>query len=578
VNSYWFVAYDAICLLEKEIKECNSLLLKRTGNTFKINKIQGAESPESISFYVKAKNWTPCSAKVHVGNIEKIIHNLGGQMLYGEGTDSLGIVIREIIQNARDSIKARETIEEDIDFNGKILIHIEKLQDSTWITIEDNGIGMSKRVLTGPLLDFGTSFWTSSLVQREFPGLRSSKFKSIGKFGIGFYSIFMIAEQVFVTSKNFREGLSDVHQLKFINGFSLRPILSQGKQQGFNSSSSTVIKIKLKPNIISEDFLIKIETNKIESTNFQVPVKDYLSTLCAGLDIPVFLKESNSKRIKIHECMTSEYFDKINWLKTISFSDNQTNSIQIKDYINKNHTRLTPVTEEGKILGMAAISTINSGNNNNFLSINTIGGLANSVHSRDGDDFIGYLDYTPKSAKRDINEFVASEETLKKWAKEQLQTLLSIELNPHEKYIAASSLCKFKVDPSELAMILVSHNNNVYFLSFNQLADLSKTIGIAFLETNIGNGGHMEINHAIPELPGYALVRPLTNSSFLSLKIKDKIPEENFSILDCLYRKIIEKGMCPKIEKIEAVGNNVWGWTLNAIIVSSFLSNLETFN
>ena len=254
----WFVAYDAIYLVDKEIKSCNSLLEKRSSQSFKVKKVKGIESPESLAVYVKADGWEPCSAKVHVGNVERIIHNLGGEMLYGVGSDNLGIVLREMIQNARDSIKARSVFDENNE--GKIKLNLANDSTSTWITIEDNGIGMSERILTGPLLDFGTSFWTSSLVQSEFPGLRSSKFKSIGKFGIGFYSVFMLAEQVFIASRNFHAGFSDVCQLKFTKGFSLRPILSKGAPQNFGALLSTQVKLKLKPNLIPEDLLIEIKT------------------------------------------------------------------------------------------------------------------------------------------------------------------------------------------------------------------------------------------------------------------------------------------------------------------------------
>lgn len=571
----WFVAYDAICLLDKEIKECNALLERRMNKTFQVTKVKGVESPEALSSFIKANHWTPCSAQVYIGNVERVIKNLGGHMLYGEGTDSLGIVLRETIQNARDSINARYTF--DSSFDGSIVVKLEQDLDSTWLIIEDNGIGMSKRVLTGPLLDFGTSFWTSSLVQNEFPGLRSSRFKSIGKFGIGFYSVFMIAAQVVIVSKSYTDGLSNAHQLKFNNGFSLRPILTQGAPQDFNMAISTRIKIKLKPNIMPEDLLIDIQNNKMGATNFKVPFKEYLAVICAGLDVNVFFETSGSKKIKIHESILSDEFDKLKWLKTISFSEYQTTSTQVKEYIENNISRITPIIEGDVRLGLAAINTILPTNNNNYLSVSCIGGLANSAHSRDAGDFIGYINYLPKSAKRDAIDFEAPSTTLKNWAKKQLSELLALNLNPYEKYMASASLSKFKVDPSGLAAILVNYNHNMHFHSFEELAILSQSIGIAFLDSNFSSSGHMETYHDIQELSGYALVRPLTNSSFLSLKMNEEIPEENFSILDCLYRKIVEKGLIPKIEKIEAVGQNVFGWTLHALIVSSCPSNPETF-
>ena len=166
-SASWFVAYDAICLVEKEIRSCNSLLSQRNQSLiFKVKKVKGVESHEKLSEYIKVDKWKPCSAKVHVGNIERLIDNLGGEMLYGSGSDLLGVSIRELIQNSRDAIFARSFVENQ--FVGKITIRIEKTDTDTFLIVEDNGVGMSERVLTGPLLDFGTSFWTSSLITVNF--------------------------------------------------------------------------------------------------------------------------------------------------------------------------------------------------------------------------------------------------------------------------------------------------------------------------------------------------------------------------------------------------------------------------
>lgn len=561
----WFVAYDAICLVDKEIKASNTLLEKLNKQSFQVKKVKGIESPQSLSSYVKANNWQPCSAKIHVGNVERIIHNLGGKMLYGTDSDYLGIVLREMIQNSRDSINARKVFDEH--FEGRILLSIEKKVDSIYITIEDNGIGMSERVLTDVLLDFGTSFWSSSLVESEFPGLRSSKFKSIGKFGIGFYSIFMLSEQVFVASRNYKAGFNDIRQLKFISGFSLRPIMVKGVPNNFKSSISTQIRFKLKPNIVSDNFLIEIKTNKMGSSNFKVPFKDYLAALCAGLDVPIFYKELDGKEIRIHESINSDEFDKVKWLKTISFADFHEDSTEIKEYINNNVSRLRLIVENNKIFGVAAINTKINNHNQNFLKLDTVGGLAHSVHCRDAEDFIGFIDYMPKSAKREIGNFAASDAVIQKWAKDQLSILIDSNLNYYERFVASSAFCKFKVDPSELAAILTSYNGKMEFLSFQELVELSKKMKIAFLNSTM-LGDHMEIYCNVQELQGYALLKPITNSSFLSLRMTDGIPENNFSILDCLYRAITRKGYKPIIEEIKDIGKNQFGQNVNALLIS----------
>lgn len=565
----WFVAYDAIYLADQEIKSCNTVLEKHGRQKFKVQKVRGIDSPESLSTFVKADGWEPRSTKVHVGNVERMIRTLGGEMLYGASSDILGVVLREMIQNARDSIKARAVF--DTYFEGNILINVEKEADATWITIEDNGIGMSERVLTGPLLDFGTSFWTSSLVQSELPGLRSSTFKSVGKFGIGFYSVFMIAEQVFIASRNYKSGFQDVCQLKFLNGFSLRPIFSKGAPQSFKSIFSTQLKLKLKPNTLPKDLLIEIQVNKLHATNFKVPFKDYLAALCTGLDVPVSYKDTSDQEVKIHEEILSSTFDQLKWLNKITFADFNPNSKDIKEYISKNISRLKPIIQNEKTLGFAAIST----SLEESLGVATVGGLATNVQARSGEYFIGYIDYTPKSAKRETDHFVASEETIKDWAKEQLKELLNMQLSPTEKYFASSSLCRFKTDPIDLANILVTYydiNKNIsgQYFNFDQLADFSLKHKFAFLISGMSTtNDHMETNHMIVALEGFLLVRPLNNSSFLSLKRTGGIPENNLSILDCLYRSIIRRGLKPIIEEISDVGKNAFGFTINALVVSS---------
>lgn len=229
---------------------------------------------------------------------------------------------------------------------------------------------------------------------------------------------------------------------------------------------------------------------------------------------------------------------------------------------------MKPIYENGQLLGLAAISTCFP-REQDFLSMSTVGGLANNIHGRDGDRYIGFIDYLPKSARREIDKYAASEQIINEWAASQLEELKKMSLNQIECYHASSALCSFNVDPRPIARIFISLNNNQFFIKFEELADLSTGVGIAFIESGF-NEEHMETHHNIIDLPGFALIRPLNNSSFLSLKLIDKKePANNYSILSCLWKSCIERGYRPNLETINNIGKNNFHQSLNAIILKS---------
>lgn len=509
----WFVAYDAACVAAKEINSCNKILEeKNPHSSFTIKGIQGVDSPGEMSKFIKTRNWTPCSAQVHASNIENLVKNLGGEMLYGSGSDLFGIVIRELIQNARDAVKARKIF--DADFDEKITLKFSQEERLPILTIEDNGIGMSERVLTGPLLDFGTSFWASSLVKSEFPGLRSSEFKSIGKFGIGFYSIFMISKKVIVYSRNWDKGLEKVKSLKFPNGFTIRPILAYEKSATFGSQISTQIICELKENYIDENEEIEIKANRVGQENFNVHIADYLRSIVAGLDVDVYLQTPKLNLTKIHTNITSSNLDIENWLNEISFSKYLTD-INNNEYISKNVDRVKPIIDNDQFMGLAAIST-RSLNSHDFLGAKTIGGLIQSTHNRSGEDLIGYVNFTEKSAKRDYDKISASKQAIEDWGKDQMRSLLSKKLKPEEKFYAASSFLFFGIDPSEILELPFLIDGKLEFLNLCKAAKLSLTIPIVFLISGLSKNGHIETHISPIPISGAATFVPLKNSKLLS--------------------------------------------------------------
>ncbi|AZS51035.1 molecular chaperone HtpG [Entomomonas moraniae] len=117
------------------------------------------------------------------------------------------IFLRELISNASDAtdklrfeaIAKPELLENDADL--RIRINFDK--EAKTITIDDNGIGMSRDDIIsnlGTIAKSGTAEFIKNL-----SGDQKKDSKLIGQFGVGFYSAFIVADQVDVYSR--RAGL-----------------------------------------------------------------------------------------------------------------------------------------------------------------------------------------------------------------------------------------------------------------------------------------------------------------------------------------------------------------------------------
>jgi hypothetical protein len=238
----WWLAFDTLNAVDRELNEVDQLLQSRGKEVLKARRVKGAGSPEMMARTLATKGWRPVDARLQVSDVPRIVENLGGAKLYG---DDPTVSLRELIQNAADAVQARRRFDDrELDY-GLISVGLEERDDGTWLLVEDNGIGMSELVLTGPLLDFGTSFWRSPLVIDEFPGLMAAGMTAIGRFGIGFFSIFMLGSEVRVYSRRCDRGVDDGRLLEFRDGAGSRPILSPADPKDLPRDGGTRVEVKL---------------------------------------------------------------------------------------------------------------------------------------------------------------------------------------------------------------------------------------------------------------------------------------------------------------------------------------------
>lgn len=239
----WWLMYDTVNAVDQELQDVDRLMQERGKGVFKARKVRGARSPESLSRTVQPRGWRPVDTQLKVSDIPKVIHTLGGAKLYG---DDPTIVLRELLQNSADAIQARRRYESRKADWGEVTVSLREDPDGHWLSVEDNGIGMSERVLTGPLIDFGNSFWKSPLAVQEFPGLISSGMSAIGRFGIGFFSVFMLGKMVRVTSLRCGAGFESARILEFRDGTASRPILLPVVRGGAPLDGGTRVEVLLK--------------------------------------------------------------------------------------------------------------------------------------------------------------------------------------------------------------------------------------------------------------------------------------------------------------------------------------------
>lgn len=404
----WNVAYDAVKLFNEELGKSNNLLT-RTNLSFPHTSVSGAESKEALSKYIETNGWQPCSFGVHTSNIKALIENLGGNKLYGND-NLLFIALRELIQNARDAIHARRTMDEHFR-DGRITVHITKNDGKRWIEVSDNGIGMSLDCIKNHLLDFGSSYWKSSLAKYENPGLKSKGFNSVGKYGIGFYSVFMVANAVEVITKRYDQGVDEAKVVEFPAGLTLFPILYKTE---LSASLSTIVRLNLK-----DDIDLNFNTNNRYNPN-NIPIEKGLSILTAGLDSDVFF-DSNGNIKKIHTNIESKSFNREEWLEGL-FVENPdnirelaSNLEQLKDERGNIIGLILPPEWYGKIISQDTKPI-------RIPCIQTIGGLATSLGLVDNYmdshwGYIGYLNGIEDSISRNNVVFdISSKKCLQTWA------------------------------------------------------------------------------------------------------------------------------------------------------------------
>jgi len=141
-------------------------------------------------------------------NLKQIVRLLG-ERLYSTPS----VVVRELVQNSYDAIRARHG--KSAAANGRIDIRVDPLRRT--ITFADNGSGMDDKELINYLSRLGDGI---KIYQSE---LERKNLANIGEYGIGFFSSFIVADRIDLRTRKVNAKSGYTWSSSGIEGFDVKP-------------------------------------------------------------------------------------------------------------------------------------------------------------------------------------------------------------------------------------------------------------------------------------------------------------------------------------------------------------------
>jgi hypothetical protein len=421
----WWLCAETLNAVHREFRAVDSLLADREGDRLAIRGVAGGDELERLAIHVPTDGWTPLDARVRVSNVLRLVNSLGGRELYGETPH---VPLRELVQNATDAVRARRVLERRPDDWGEIVVRLgaAEADDARWLEVEDSGVGMSRAVLADHLLDFGTSFWDSSQVLEELPGLLGSAFEPTGRFGIGFFSVFMWGDAVKVTSRKYTAAQAQTYVLEFTAGVSRRPLLRTAARAEQLRDAGTRVAVRL-----DGDTLWGLGISRNDATEEADALARLCGWLAPALDTDLRVEAGDERltavvaddwqRMPITE-LAKRITDHPRWDDDSPEDDDPLKNDEPEESLFESH-HLPPqladnvrplVLRDGTVVGRALLNPHWTGG-----GALTIGGLtASSLHYT-----TGILVGNPTTASRQLGTPIVPAEVLAAWATDQAKLL-----------------------------------------------------------------------------------------------------------------------------------------------------------
>lgn len=420
-------------------RKTDDLLGRCRGQTARLaaRRVSNIEAPESMRVCVHTEDWVPVDTAFSVADIPKLIENLGGDQLYGLDRT---VAIRELVQNGMDAVRLRLLVDPEAQ---PPLVKLEIKEDgaATVLTVRDNGVGMSETALVDKLLSFGKSGWLSDEAIGEYSDKLPEKMSVSGRFGIGFFSIFMIAKSVVVKSRRFDASPDQTVLLTFNDGLYSRPLLSHAEHSDRMTAGGTEILVVLDTETIESIRLDRAPYNlsfHAFVSRFEEIVSDWFPTSEIPLQIVTPSKNTNVDGSKWQTEPAVELLKRVeggSYKEMLGEHPEQCLTLVIED--------------DNTVVGRATFRT-RKGDSGWRSSEDAKGIVASQGAKISTGHFRGIMLGTPTRAARDTARLRASSNALRKWSTEQAQLLQGLSLTGSEQADVAQSVAGCGGDIGEL--------------------------------------------------------------------------------------------------------------------------------
>ena len=185
------------------------------------------------------------------------------------------IFIREVVSNACDAITKLRMV--DSRMASGCSVHVEVDKANKLLRFIDDGVGMTEDEVKTNINQVAFS-GAKSFLEEYAKNENQEDAGIIGHFGLGFYSVFMIADKVEIDTLSFREGATPVH-------WESEDGMAFAMSEGERTSRGTTITLHVSE--AEEEFLDLWR------------VREVLERYCSFMAVPIYLEEIKEEEVKV---------------------------------------------------------------------------------------------------------------------------------------------------------------------------------------------------------------------------------------------------------------------------------------